>query len=263
LPSPLPLYVAIQKCRISHRNEYIRSCKKSWCSALFTFSSIQIAKSAKISGPRPLPSTFFSLLHSTTRRFIVWTNEEVEADYSGGQSSPWAVVPRGRNLHTNPCIVYCSEGINWRWERLYYMYIYDDVCNCRLQLINNACRWYTSTYTSCQAHVLNWNHVLNTTCAVKKLMIMWIYPRSRFCMLPALCVDLVWLVVLCFPADMNLKAPVAFLPTSAFMSVLCSVWFYWNCSHLDYSLIGRYRCFGGKYCLNLYCLNIEGSKTCV
>jgi hypothetical protein len=33
-------------------------------------------KSAKISGPRPLPSTIFSLLHSTIRRFIVWTNEE-------------------------------------------------------------------------------------------------------------------------------------------------------------------------------------------
>jgi hypothetical protein len=36
------------------------------------------------------------------RRFIVWTNEEqreMEADYSGGQSSPWAVAPRGkRNL---------------------------------------------------------------------------------------------------------------------------------------------------------------------
>jgi hypothetical protein len=53
-------------------------------------------KSAKISGPRPLPSTLFSLLHSTTRRFIVWTIEEVEGDYSGGQSSPWAVVPRGK-----------------------------------------------------------------------------------------------------------------------------------------------------------------------
>jgi hypothetical protein len=56
-------------------------------------------KSAKISGPRPLPSTFFSLLHSTIRRFIVWTNEELremEADYSGGQSSPWPVAPRGR-----------------------------------------------------------------------------------------------------------------------------------------------------------------------
>jgi hypothetical protein len=52
-------------------------------------------KSTKISGPRPLPSTFFSLLHSAIRRFIVWTNEEVEADYSGGQSSPWAVAPRG------------------------------------------------------------------------------------------------------------------------------------------------------------------------
>jgi hypothetical protein len=55
-------------------------------------------KSAKISGPRPLPSTFFSLLHSSIRRFIVWTNEqrEMDADYSGGQSSPWAVAPRGR-----------------------------------------------------------------------------------------------------------------------------------------------------------------------
>jgi hypothetical protein len=57
------------------------------------------SKSAKISGPRPLPSTFFSLLNSTIRRFIVWTYEEqreMEADYSGGQSSPWAVAPRGR-----------------------------------------------------------------------------------------------------------------------------------------------------------------------
>jgi hypothetical protein len=56
-------------------------------------------KSAKISGPRPLPSTFFSLLHSTIRRFIVWTIEEqreMETDYSGGQSSPWAVAPMGR-----------------------------------------------------------------------------------------------------------------------------------------------------------------------
>jgi hypothetical protein len=33
-------------------------------------------KSAKISGPQPLPSTFFSLLHSTIRCFIIWTNEE-------------------------------------------------------------------------------------------------------------------------------------------------------------------------------------------
>jgi hypothetical protein len=56
-------------------------------------------KSAKISGPRPLPSTFFSLLQCTNWRFIVWTNEEqgeMEADCSGGQNSPWAVAPRGR-----------------------------------------------------------------------------------------------------------------------------------------------------------------------
>jgi hypothetical protein len=56
-------------------------------------------KSAKISGPRPLPSTFFSLLQSTIRRFIVWTNEEqreMQADYSEGQSSPWAVAQTGR-----------------------------------------------------------------------------------------------------------------------------------------------------------------------
>jgi hypothetical protein len=56
--------------------------------------------STKISGPRPLPYTFFSVLHSTIRRFIVWTNEEqrgMEADYSGGQSSPWAVASRRKN----------------------------------------------------------------------------------------------------------------------------------------------------------------------
>jgi hypothetical protein len=38
-------------------------------------------KSPKISWPRPLPSTFFSLLHSTTRLFIVWTNEECSSTW--------------------------------------------------------------------------------------------------------------------------------------------------------------------------------------
>jgi hypothetical protein len=73
-------------------------------------------KSAKISGPRPPSLTFFSLLRCTTRRFIVWTDEEqreMEADYSGGQSSPWAVAPRGRNIET-----YISRECNTAvWER--------------------------------------------------------------------------------------------------------------------------------------------------
>jgi hypothetical protein len=67
-------------------------------------------KSAKISGPRPLASAFLSLFHSTIRHFVVWTNEEqreMEADYSGDQSSTWAVAPRGRKIYILTC--YATE----------------------------------------------------------------------------------------------------------------------------------------------------------
>jgi hypothetical protein len=120
-------------------------------------------KSATISGPWPLPSTFFSLLHSTIRRFTVWTNEEqreMEADYSGGQSSPWVVASRGRNCHM------------YEWLQMGFGFVAGFIEN--LQIINM--RNYS---TSTNSHTLQFTitHTKSSQSAVSSLVIaLWQIP---------------------------------------------------------------------------------------